>query len=34
MNTNPNDPESPQHGWTKDPEALKRMENKGGLTKR
>ena len=32
--TNPNDPASPQHGWSSDPAVLERMKTQLGLSKR
>ena len=33
-NQNDGGPAFPQHGWTKDPEVLERMQNQGGMTLR
>ena len=32
MNTNTGGPAFPQHGWSKDPEVLRRMKDQGGMT--
>ncbi len=34
MATNPEEPAFPQHGWSSDPDVIKRMTHQGGLTKR